>query len=1251
MKLPPAARRSLALVATTALLTSGATGVFVGTAHAAGAGSAVTAVTPSATNNSGKTAVTVTGSGFAASPAPADTISFSLEAPSAYGTSTPPLTGKPAANSVNTSTSYSFTLDTTNAPPGKYDVYDGDGAKCKACFLIGSSGAPDVSLVSPGADTSDPTNGQLTNLRGPNAVDIFGSHLAKASFVNLTLPNGQPDKDANGVVHAGLIVGDPNNPGDYSGYESASVIRAEYSESAGFTPGKHLVTVTNTAAETGASGELWLPFFTAAGVSPSTFGAGGNPRVLTVTGAGIRQGSHISIPNGLDCRNPANDPCPDVAVGQSTVSADGTTISAPVSFTTNAATGPRSLTIVGPDGGHYSVGSAITVTPKPVITAVSPNKLGQGASVTVSITGTGFAVGATNATVPTFSVSGSGVTAKTLSSTNVGASVSLTVAPDAPAGGRTITVTNPDGGSSTFSGTQSTPALTIDLGPTITSVSPVSAAVGTTRTITVLGANYDAPPDQGPTAKPTIQISLPPAAGATRQPDSSLSVSNVTVTPANGVTQLQDKVTFDVSVSSTAPAGLRDILLTNPSDQGAVLCAGCFGIDNLTVAPTSGSNTGTKQIAMTGAGVVAGSTAKLVRAGDPTIQPAIPGNSTTVSGTTLTAIFDLTDAAPGPYNAIVTAPDGTVSACSSCFTVTGSTPSITSITPAAGGQGAVNLPITVNGNNFSRGEQLTITDVLVHDIVWVSRTKLTAKIDIANNAPTGAKDAKATNADGVASGTKTGAFTVNAPPSPTASSPASYGQGAKGVKITVTGSGFQNGATVSFGSGVTVTGVVFTASNGLPGPLATPDKLEATVTIGENAAAVQRDVVVTNPDGGVGTLVNGFAVNFGPKVTGITPAFLAPNASNKAVTIAGSNFSTTAGKTAVPTVAGVTFSNVVVAADGNSINANASVNSGTAKGLKDVVVTNPTDSGVGTCTGCLAIATPPAPPTGVGIVTTTSSSITAKWTAPADNGGAPITSYVVSARDAAGKAAGTSGTTSGSATSGTVTGLKPSTSYQVLVIARNVAGDSTPGTAGATTTGNATSRTTLLTTAHSPSLTTTGQHMTLSGRLLQVTTGTGIAGATIELALVPDIGTATFPKVVTNSTGNWSYGFNPVYSHTIKTIYRGDANYDASQAPSYRMGVSTRVTVTSPANGSRSSVSSPLVIRGLTSPNKSGSLITLYRWNGSTWAAVQNRTVASNGSYGFSYNFGRGAWTLKVGIGRTTGNFVGYSPAFGVYRV
>jgi hypothetical protein len=585
--------------------------------------------------------------------------------------------------------------------------------------------------------------------------------------------------------------------------------------------------------------------------------------------------------------------------------------------------------------------------------------------------------------------------------------------------------------------------------------------------------------------------------------------------------------------------------------------------------------------------------------------------------------------------------------------VTGPAPTISSLTPSGGGQGAVNRAVTINGTNFSRGMKVTITDVSVHDVVFISRTQLSIKVDIPSTAPAGTKDVKVTNNDASQSVTATSAFTVSAPPTVSAVSPTSYGQGAQKVNITVTGKNFVKGSTpatstlVDFGPGVTVSTVVVNKGTVVPVVGMNPDDtLVATVNIAEGAAAIARDVTVTNPDGGVGLLAKAFTVNAGPKVTGITPQFLAPNATNVAVTIAGSNFSTTSGKTAVPSIAGVTLKSITVVSP-SSITATASVNSGTAKGGKDVVVTNPTDSGAGTCASCLYVATPPNPPTNV-TATSTASSVTASWTAPADNGGAPITAYVVSAKNSAGKPVGTPATVSGTATKGTVTGLTSGVKYSIYVIARNVAGDSTPGSTIAQTGVGAQ---TVLTSSHSPSLTTTGQSVTLSGKLIKISTGTGIAGATIELALAPDIGSATFPKVTTNSAGVWSYRFNPVYSHTIKTIFRGNSNGAATQASSYRMGVSTRVTVSSPANGVRSSVRSPLVVRGTTSPNKGGSIITLYRFSGGRYVAVQNVRVASNGSYAFSTNLGRGDYTLKVGIGRTTGNFVGYSPAFGVHRV
>ena len=1250
MILPPVVRRSLAIVATTALMTSGAAGLFTGTANAVPNTGTISGVSPQSTNNSGNSGLTVTGSGFV--PA-SDHVLLAPQFQSAYGSAgTPGLEG-----TTNQQTSDDQTLDgqipSANAAPGKYDVYTAryDGATTTlspkwagGVFTINSSGLPSVSNVVPGVKPSGGVN------RPAIPLDLTGQNLAQGSYVTFfKADNATPD---TGLM---FTVGDPNYTDKFSGYVSSTSLHGSYSHDGAFTPGKHFIQVKNTVGEVGGAVEFWQPTFAAGGVSPNSTGAGTQSKVITVTGEGIRQGSRLSI-SAVDLDPTPIGNTPDVTVGSATVSADGKTISAPVTVDPDADTSVvRTVTISGTDGGTFSVPNAFTVNQGPHINSLSEPALGQGAFFDEKISGSGFAsapAGSAANLLPVFSVSGTGVTTKTLSSTNIEATVRFTVAPDAPAEARTITVSNPDGGTE-FVETDSggNDIFTVNDGPKITSLTPASTAAGTSKTVTIKGSNFDPGTTPG-SPKATVTISQPPAAGATRVPDPSISVGSVTWTPANPVTGAPEQLSFTVSVAGNAPAGLRDVVVFNPSDQGAALCAGCFGVDNLTASPSTGSNSGTKQIALTGANVVAGSTAKLVRAGDPNIQPNISGTSTTVSGTTLTAIFDLTDAAPGPYNAVVTTPSGVTLSCSSCFTVTGSTPSITSISPAAGGQGANNLPITVTGTNFSRGEQLTITDVLVHDVVWVSRTQLTAKVDIANDAATGAKDAKVTNADGALSGTKTGAFTVNAPPNPTASSPASYGQGAKGVKITVTGPNFDAGAKVSFGAGVTVTGVAVTQGQAIPVIDPNPDDtLEATVTIAEDAPAVQRDVVVTNSDGGVGTLTNGFAVNFGPKVTGVTPGFLAPNAVDKPITIAGSNFSTTAGKTAVPTIAGVTLKNVVVAADGNSITATASVNSGTAKGGKDVVVTNPTDSGVGTCASCLYVATPPGAPTALGLVSRTASSITVKWTPPSDNGGAPITSYVVSAKDSTGHAVGTAGTTAGNAVQGTVSGLKSTTAYTVLVVARNAAGDSTPGSMSASTTGANQFGGSFTTSTHSPSLTTTGGRVTLSGRLLKVDTGTPIVGATVELALVPDIGSAVFPKVTTNSNGVWSFGFNPVYSNTIKTLYRGDASHDPYQAPSYRMGVSTRVTLTSPINGSTTSARNPLIVTGGTTPNKHGNRITLYRWNGSFWAAVQNVTVASNGTYRFSYTFGRGNWTLKVGIGRTTGNFVGYSPAIGVHRV
>ena len=91
--------------------------------------------------------------------------------------------------------------------------------------------------------------------------------------------------------------------------------------------------------------------------------------------------------------------------------------------------------------------------------------------------------------------------------------------------------------------------------------------------------------------------------------------------------------------------------------------------------------------------------------------------------------------------------------------------------------------------------------------------------------------------------------TLSAPPTVSAVSPQQALRG-QTLSVTVTGSNFQSGATVSFGAGTSVT-----ATN-----VGSPTSLTATVVIAANAAFGARDVTVSNPDGVSATLAGGFTI-------------------------------------------------------------------------------------------------------------------------------------------------------------------------------------------------------------------------------------------------------------------------------------------------------------------------------------------------------------------------------------------------------
>jgi outer membrane protein assembly factor BamB len=119
-------------------------------------------------------------------------------------------------------------------------------------------------------------------------------------------------------------------------------------------------------------------------------------------------------------------------------------------------------------------------TPGPPITAVTPSALGQGGSVTVTLTGSGFSG------TPSVIVSGTNVTASSVvvkSPTSL--RVKLTAARTAAVGPRNITVVEPGPVGDTCSA-----CFTIDPGPAISNLTPNSIPNGTTATVVVSGSNF-----------------------------------------------------------------------------------------------------------------------------------------------------------------------------------------------------------------------------------------------------------------------------------------------------------------------------------------------------------------------------------------------------------------------------------------------------------------------------------------------------------------------------------------------------------------------------------------------------------------------------------------------------------------------------------------------------------------------------------------------------------------------------------------
>ena len=451
--------------------------------------------------------------------------------------------------------------------------------------------------------------------------------------------------------------------------------------------------------------------------------------------------------------------------------------------------------------------------------------------------------------------------------------------PAGPAGPATFTVQVADS-----TPTPATRSLTITVGTAvmITTVSPLPGGAQGVAYSQTLAAT-------GGTGPYTFAATTPLPAGLTLSAGGLLSGTPTGSGPFNFSVQATD------SASATATKAF-DLSIT-PRPQISALTPAS--------APAGSSDVA---LTITGSGFVSGAT---VQFGATTLTPSAVAAgqiNVNVPGALLGLV--------GPVNVTVTNPFPVTSA-AAVFTL--EEPAITGLSPGSITAGSSAFTLTVNGSRFVAGSTVNFAGAAVAT-TFVSATRLTAQVPanlVANPgtvAVTVANTAMAVSAPAN--------FTISPRPTITGLTPNSSSAGAPAFTLTVTGTGFVNGA------------VVVWNSTNLPTTFVSATQLTAQVPAGLTASPGTATITVVNA-GGATTAGAAFTVGAAPSISTINPQSTTAGAPAFLLTITGSGFVT---GSAVQVNGQVVATNFVAA---NQLTATVPANLLTNAGSASVSVVNP----------------------------------------------------------------------------------------------------------------------------------------------------------------------------------------------------------------------------------------------------------------------------------------------------------------------
>jgi hypothetical protein len=680
------------------------------------------------------------------------------------------------------------------------------------------------------------------------------------------------------------------------------------------------VTITNPDNQfvTSSGAYTYQPAPTVTGASPAGISiSGGN--TLTITGTNFVAGADVKV-GGVDC----------------TVTA---LTSTSIDCTTGAhAAGVAGITVTNDDTQTASLGSAVTFIDPPTVSGISPSSGRLAGGGTLTITGTNFFAGAA------VEINSQACVVVTQTDTQITCTLPANVA-----GTYDVIVTNVDAQAVNFSSYVYQPA------PTVTAVAFDAGAIAGGTNVTVQGTDFlsgatvkfgglDCPVSA--TTATTIDCVTPAHAAGTvnilvTNPDaqtgtllngytyqvapvvstvspavgSALGGTTVTITgtgfrttPSVSIGSANCNVTASTSTSITCTTSARaaatvDVQVTNLDSQSGIKSNSFTYLDAPTVASISqdaGALNGGATVVITGTNFYTGASV------------SFGGSSCTVTALSSTSITCRTTAhAAGVVAVTVTNIDSQSDSLAAAFTYRAA-PVVSSVSPSFGPIGG-GTTITITGTGFVSGQTVTVGAA---DCTVSAESATSITCDTTLSMVSGSATVRVTNPVDLQTGSKTNAFIYLMPPTITSISP-SAGALAGGKTITIRGTGFYPGATVTVGGSACTS------------PNISSDTVMTCVTPAGAAGAA--DVVLTNGDGQTVTKVSGFTYQAAPTVIGISPAS-GPLAGNSLVTITGTGFVSGASVK----IGGSTCTSVVV---GSSASLTCRTPPG-LNGVADVKVTN-----------------------------------------------------------------------------------------------------------------------------------------------------------------------------------------------------------------------------------------------------------------------------------------------------------------------